>query len=273
MYNPILVFDIETKIDVQVGRLLYDLELNDDDCEQALIKIRRQETGQDFQKLALHEIVCISGLWVKEGDLKLFSWTQAEFSESDIIQKFFRVFQKYQTIMPKLVTWNGSQFDLPLLMIRAMIHGLSSPQFWDNGELFNQKRYQNYTNRYHHQHIDLMDNLSLFHQKHFAKLDDIARILGFAGKEKGFDGLQAVKQQDWESIARYCESDVLNTWLIYLRWIFLKGQINREQHHGLVWQTKHLLETHVNGHDFLQRWQKNAAVNPISQQFFEHLSS
>lgn len=268
MQQPILVFDIETVIDVKLGRQLYELDLNDDDTEQALIKIRRQETGQDFQKLALHEIVCISGLWVKDDELKLFSWTQAQFSEQEIIQKFFRVFQKYQNSMPKLVTWNGSQFDLPLLMIRAMIHGLSSPQLWDNGEIFSQKRYQNYTNRYHHQHIDVMDNLSLFHQKHFAKLDDIARVLGYAGKDKNFDGVQAVKQQDWAGIARYCESDVLNTWLIYLRWIFLKGQISRKQHDDWVLQTKYLLESSEQGQDFLQRWQQNAPVSAISQQFF-----
>jgi predicted PolB exonuclease-like 3'-5' exonuclease len=34
--------------------------------EQALTKLRRQESGMDFQRLALHEIVCISGLWIDE---------------------------------------------------------------------------------------------------------------------------------------------------------------------------------------------------------------
>lgn len=271
--QPILVFDIETKIDVNAGRILYDLALDDEDCEQALIKIRRQETGQDFQKLALHEIVCISGLWFNDDELKLFSWTQEHYSESEIIQKFFKVFQKYQHLNPKIVTWNGSQFDLPLLMIRGMKHGLSSTHLWDQGEVFNQKRYQNYVNRYHHQHIDLMDNLALFHQKHFAKLDDVARVLGFAGKEKEFDIFQHLQQKNWLNIKHYCESDVLNTWLIFIRWLLLKGQISLDIHHAWVYRTLEEVRQRTELQDFLQRWQKNAQISAFSQQFFTHSSS
>jgi predicted PolB exonuclease-like 3'-5' exonuclease len=40
--------------------------------EQALNKIRRQESGMDFQRLPLHEIVCISGLWIDEKGFDCF---------------------------------------------------------------------------------------------------------------------------------------------------------------------------------------------------------
>lgn len=40
------------------------------------MKLRRQDTGSDFQRLSLHEIVCISGLWIDEqGFMKLFSFS------------------------------------------------------------------------------------------------------------------------------------------------------------------------------------------------------
>lgn len=267
MYHPVLVFDIETKLDIQSGRLLYGLDLNDDDSEHALIKLCRQETGQDFQRLALHEIVCISGLWFNEGDIKVFSWTRQQYSEAEIIQKLFKVFQKYQQYSPKIITWNGSQFDLPVLMIRAMIYGLSSAHLWDSGELFSQKRYQNYVNRYHQQHLDMMDQLAMFHQKHFAKLNDIARILGLAGKPEQ-DVSAMIKQQDWFNVSLYAESDVLNTWLIYLRWLLLKGQLNVEQHHDLVKQTQEYLQQYEKYYDFLRNWRNYARLG-MSKTFFE----
>lgn len=267
MYNPILVFDIETKIDIHSGRILYDFELNDEDSEQALIKLRRQETGQDFQRLALHEIVCISGFWFNEGDIKLFSWTQEQYSEAEIIQKFFKIFYKYKQHSPRIVTWNGSQFDLPVLMIRSMLHGLSSAYLWDNGELFSQKRYQNYVNRYHHQHIDLMDQLAMFHQKHFAKLDDMAHFFGLAGKPE-LDLNGAIKQQNWSIVRQYCESDVLNTWLIYLRWSLLKGQLDGESHDNMVHETLAYLQEQAHCQNFIERWQHYAQKNVFSQRFF-----
>ena len=66
---PILVFDIETLTDLKAGAHLYHLDLPDTDVEQALTKIRRQESGMDFQRLPLHEIVCISGLWIVSVDV------------------------------------------------------------------------------------------------------------------------------------------------------------------------------------------------------------
>ncbi len=35
---------------------------------------------------------------------------------------------------------------------------------------------------------------------------------------------------EWSRLTRYCEGDVLNTWLIYLRWLLLKGQLLLEEH-------------------------------------------
>lgn len=269
MYHPILVLDIETITDLALGKQLYDLDLENEDIEQALLKLRRQETGQDFQRLALHEIVCISGLWFNEGKVKIFSWTQEHYSEDEILNKFFKIFEKYQ---PILVTWNGSQFDLPLLMIRSMIHGVSSPTFWDQGELYAQKRYNNYLNRYHPSHLDLMDNLAMFYQKHFTKLDDMAKILGLAGKEpeESLNVMTSyVKDKRWSEISHYCESDVINTWLIYLRWLLLKGLMKPQDH--LIWvkYTISLLQQQPQYANFLERWQKNAQISTFSQQFFE----
>ena len=51
MRFPTLVFDIETLTDLKAGAHLYHLDLPEADVEQALTKIRRQESGMDFQRL------------------------------------------------------------------------------------------------------------------------------------------------------------------------------------------------------------------------------
>lgn len=267
MYSPILVFDIESITDIQVGQQLYGLNLNNEDAEQALLKIRRQESGQDFQRLFLHEIVCLSGFWYHNNEIKLFSWTQEHYSEAEIITKFFKIFQKFQ---PKLLSWNGSQYDLPLLMIRAMKHGLSAVEFWDQGELLQNKRYNNYLHRYHQQHIDVMDALAMYHQKHFYKMDDIAQVFGLAGKgeESGHIVSDYVKQNKWQQLSSCCEGDVINTWLIYLRFLLLKGQLSLEQHSYLVRQTIADVQQRPQLSEFLKRWQENAQQNEFSRQFF-----
>ncbi|AOA59178.1 3'-5' exonuclease [Acinetobacter larvae] len=256
---PVMVFDIETVTDLKAGAHLYHLDLPPAALEQALIKLRRQESGHDFQRLALHEIVCISGLWVDEsGNYTLFSFSQAQDSEAQILSKFLSIFDKRQ---PNLVSWNGLQFDIPVIMLRAMYHGLSAPSLFDQGEIDRNKRYNNYQNRYHQRHIDLMDVLAMFHAKQFQKLDDIARLLGFPGKGElsGQDMMELVKQQHWSQLTQYCERDVLNCWLIYLRWLLLKGQLNRESHHMWIQHTIQYVQTQPQQHDFLALWQKNAS--------------
>jgi predicted PolB exonuclease-like 3'-5' exonuclease len=134
---PILVFDIETLTDLKAGAHLYHLDLPEADVEQALTKIRRQESGMDFQRLPLHEIVCISGLWIDEKGFRLFSFSQEQNTEAEMLTKFLSIFDKKQ---PTLISWNGSQFDLPVILFRAMYHGLSASSLFDQGEIDNQKR-------------------------------------------------------------------------------------------------------------------------------------
>ncbi|WP_269914901.1 3'-5' exonuclease [Acinetobacter sp. HY1485] len=269
MRLPVFVFDIETITDLKAGAHLYQLNnLNDDDKTQALNKIRRQDSGSDFQRLPLHQIACISGFWIDEKGMRLFSLSQKDNTEAEILEKFLSVFEKRQ---PVLVSWNGAQFDLPVILYRAMYHGLSAPSLLDQGEIDQQRRYNNYQNRYHHQHIDLMDALALFNGRNFQKLDDVAHMFGFAGKRegKGYQVPEQIKQQDWLGLTSYCEGNVLNTWFIYLRWLLLKGQLLREDHQDLIKSTQQYLATQPQHEGFLAQWQQSAQSTPFSQTFFD----
>lgn len=220
--SPILVFDIETIPDVETGRRLYpELQgLSDDDALTALIALRHAEAGNDFMRLPLHKIACLSFLWIENGQFTLKSLSLDTYSEEEILTKFFRAFAK----KPILVSWNGSGFDIPVLLYRALHHKISAPA------LFNSAHKPDYLYRYGEMHIDLMDKMSLHNGYNKQKLDTIAALCGFAGKGD-VDGSQVVpmvQNNEWHKLAVYCESDVLNTWLIYLRWLILTGKADAQ---------------------------------------------
>jgi len=240
IHLPILVFDIETVEDVETGKRIHQLDLPDAEAALALANLRKQETGQDFPRLLFHEIVCISGLWIEDGSMKLFSFSQADLTEAQILEKFLGVFDKRE---PTLVSWNGSGFDIPVVLYRAMLHKLSAVGLLDQGEHDSQKRYNNYQNRYHQRHTDLMDVLAMFNNRNFQKLDHVAQLLGFAGKQgtSGYDVAGMVRAEQWSELTQYCESDVLNTWLIYLRWQLLRGALDLGGHEEWLQLTQDFL--------------------------------
>ncbi len=272
MHAPTLVFDIETITDVAAGARLYDLDLCPADALQALTKIRRQESGSEFPRLHLHEIVCISGLWVDEQEMKLFSFSRDQFSEAEILSKFLSIFDKRQ---PQLVSWNGSQFDLPVILLRAMYYGLSAPSLLDQGEINSQRRYNNYQNRYHQRHLDLMDAMAMFQNRHFQKLDDMACFFGFPGKRGGggYRVPEQVQHGEWTALMQYCEGDVLNTWLIYLRWSLLKGLISTAEHQQWVQRSIAFLATLPRQQDFLKLWARLSAQSPLPVGSFPHFEA
>lgn len=135
-----------------------------------------------------------------------------------------------------------------------MYHGLSAPSLFDQGEIDTQKRYNNYQNRYHQRHVDLMDVMAMFHARHFQKLDDVAHLLGYPGKrgDGGYHVPEYVRNQQWSQLTSYCEGDVLNTWLVYIRWLLLKGQLMLPDYQHLVQSTIQYLHTQPQHADFYQ---------------------
>jgi len=260
--QPILVFDIETVPDIQTGQRMHGLDLPASETLQALSQLRRAEAygrydgSTDFPRVPFHEVVCISGLWVSSGEMKLFSFSQEEMSERDIIARFFSVFDKH---FPILVSWNGAGFDVPVLTMRAMYHELSAPGFYDQGEHDQRRRYDNYQNRYQTRHTDLMDAMALFNNRLFQRLDDVAQLFGLPGKQgvSGLDVSGQVQAGLWHELTTYCESDVLNTWLIFLRWQRLRGQLDESDYTTWVQHTEDFLAEHaVHREGFLADWRK-----------------
>ena len=100
----------------------------------------------------------------------------------------------------------------------------------------------------------------MFNGWHFQKLDDIACLLGFPGKrgESGYHVHEYVRTEQWSKLTRYCEGDVLNTWLVYVRWMLLKGQLKPQDHQQWIQSTVDYLHTQTQQAEFLQVWQQTA---------------
>ena len=225
----VLVFDIETIPDTAIGRKLYDLDgLSDKEVAEVMFTQRRQETdgNSDFLRLHLHQVVAISVVLSTRDQLNVWSLGSVDSSEIDIIERFFEGIEKYT---PRLVSWNGRGFDLPVLHYRALLHGIQAQRYWETGNDDQSFRWNNYLSRFHERHTDLMDVIAGYDSRAFAPLDQVAIMLGLPGKmgmsgDKVWDTYLA---GDIDSIRNYCETDVLNTYLVYLRFELMRGNLTQ----------------------------------------------
>ena len=133
---------------------------------------------------------------------------------------------------PTLVSWNGGGFDLPVLQYRALLHGVAAPRYWETGDDDTSFRWNNYLSRFHARHTDLMDVLAGYQARANAPLDEIAMMLGFPGKLGMHGGRvwDCVLAGDIVEVRNYCETDVLNTFLIYLRFELIRGRLSAAEY-------------------------------------------
>ncbi|MBZ0132034.1 MAG: 3'-5' exonuclease [Rhodocyclaceae bacterium] len=229
--TPVLAFDIETIPDVAGIRKLHDLpaDLPDSEVAEFAFQKRRAASGNDFLQLHLQRIVVISCA-LREGDrFTVWSLAEPKIGEGDIIQRFYDGIEKFT---PQIVSWNGGGFDLPVLHYRGLIHGVAAPRYWDMGEDDRDFKWNNYISRYHSRHLDLMDLLALYQPRANAPLDELAKLMGLPGK-LGMDGgavWGAWQEGRIDEVRDYCETDVVNTFLVYLRFQQMRGALTAKAH-------------------------------------------
>jgi predicted PolB exonuclease-like 3'-5' exonuclease len=226
--TPVLAFDIETVPDCAGLRRLYELDpaLSDRDVAEIAFQRRRTAAGHDFLQLHQHRVIAIACA-LREGEgFRVWSLGTPEDSEAELIRRFFDGIEKYT---PQLVSWNGGGFDLPVLHYRSLVHGIAAPRYWDQGEDERDFKWNNYISRYHARHLDLMDLLAMYTGRANAPLDELAKLIGFPGK-LGMDGSmvwEAFQQGRLNEIRNYCETDVVNTYLVFARFQLMRGQFTK----------------------------------------------
>jgi hypothetical protein len=251
-----LIFDIETIPDTELGRRLYGVEdLDDASVAKIMFFKQRQARNTEFLPLLQHRIVALAAVLRTRDELHIFSLGEDGSAEKEIVQRFFEGIERYS---PELVSWNGAGFDLPVLQYRALRHGVTAERYWEIGDQDREFRYNNYLSRFHWRHIDLMDVLAGFQLGGRASLQHVATLLGLPGKlgMSGDEVWERYQQGQLERIRQYCETDVLNTYLIYLRFQLMRGILD-SRHYGIELQTlerklEQLDQTHIK--EFLEAW-------------------
>lgn len=254
---PVLVFDIEAVPDTEGLRKIHGLspELAAADIAEMAFQSRRQAVGNDFLQLHLQKVVTISCALRDKDDFRVWSLGSTSDPEAELIRRFFEGIEKYT---PQLISWNGGGFDLPVLHYRSLVHGIQARRYWDMGEDDRDFKWNNYLSRYHTRHLDLMDILALYQPRANAPLDELAKLMGFPGK-LGMDGSQvwhAFQAGEIAAIRNYCETDVVNTYLVFLRFQFMRGIFDNEQYQRECELVRFTLSKSSEPHwqEFLAHW-------------------
>jgi predicted PolB exonuclease-like 3'-5' exonuclease len=227
MTIPTLVFDLETIVDVAGIRRINDIPatVSDADVRDWFSQQRRASSGSDFAPLYLQRVVAIGCALRDDNGLRVWSVGDLSDPEPELIRRFFDGIERFT---PQLVSWNGGGFDLPVLHHRAMVHGIPAVRYWDWGDNDRDFRFNNYLGRYHTRHIDVMDVLACYQPRASAGLDAMARLCGFPGK-LGMDGGEvgaAIAAGRLAEVRNYCETDVMNTYLLYQRFRLMRGEVD-----------------------------------------------
>jgi predicted PolB exonuclease-like 3'-5' exonuclease len=259
MSPSVLVFDIETIPDVHGLRALRGADDTLSDTEVlAAERAEREAAGRsEMLPLYLQRVLVISCVFRNAKGLTVQSFVDVDGkSERTVVQTFFDKIEKHQ---PQLVSWNGGGFDLPVLHYRGLKHGVVADKYWDMGEDDREYKWNNYISRYHMRHLDLMDLLALYQPRANAPLDAMAKLCGLPGK-LGMDGSQvhaAYLNGQLDGIRRYCETDVMNTWLMYCRFQKMRGGFTEAEHEREVALARDSLKAIDELHwaEYLAAWQ------------------
>ncbi|WP_333023142.1 3'-5' exonuclease [Wolbachia endosymbiont of Pentidionis agamae] len=267
MLNSLLVFDIETIPDIDSCKNLLDIS-DDDSIEkkrEALIKYHLEITnGQNpFLRQLFHKVITISFLLCSisyHNGYEVFTLQEIrsggtlDSSEKELVKGFFDYVAKKKT---RLISFNGRTFDVPVLKYRAMVHGIQAEYFYKSGDKWN-----NYNQRYSSDwHADLLECLSDFGSSARIKMNEVCAVLNLPGKIN-VDGSQVMSLYDTgkiQEIRDYCEMDVINTYLIYLRYIQHQGKMTTESYNKSIEELLIYLENSKEEHlkIFKEEWEKS----------------
>ena len=242
MAAPTLVFDIETIPDLEGGARILGLENADEETVWEALRARQRfQRGHEFMPAHLQRVVAISCVMRSADSLQCWSIGDETSDEGELIQKFFNGVDRFR---PTLVSWNGSGFDLPVLHYRGLKHAVRAQSYWDTGHFERETKWNSYIQRYQFQHTDLMDVLALYSGRQNAPLTEIAVLLGLPGK-LGMDGSKvfgAWREGQIHEIRAYCETDVMNTWLVYLRFQFMRGHLSEDEYEQEILRAREWLD-------------------------------
>lgn len=277
MSDYICVFDCETIPDIEaISGVLNEDELRDcydesnkKDKTKILNPIKlskkaqelqKEKTGSEFLPVCFHKVVCISAVMADGfGNFLRVSTLKGE-NEKEKIAEFLKFINSHN---PRLVSFNGRGFDLPMLMIRAMKYNLDANGYFETNDQTNNKtKWENYRSRYDGRfHLDLLDHISDFRAVSGLKLDHLCCALGLPGKYDvhGDQVLELYYEAKQDKIDEYCQSDVLNTYWLFLKYELLRGKIALQDYASYL----------ANMQKYLNQKCQNMSYTPVFSKFID----
>jgi predicted PolB exonuclease-like 3'-5' exonuclease len=250
-HSCLLVVDTETVPDRDLLSAVYHCDKMPKAIHQkvvaiALLSVRIERLG-DREQYIIEELK--SAVSPKHG-------------EAAMLQAFWKRLERDK---PRIVTWNGRGFDIPVLLLRSMIHGVEGAHWHTAGD-----KWSGYRKRFEPEwHCDLMDVLSDYRATTSLGLQEAAVAIGLPGKigASGAEVEALMHQGEGAIVQAYCEGDVQNLYGLYLRWAFLSGKVDAAGHDAAV---RDLLGHLERGRDerphfgeFLDRWRASTRPKPM----------
>ena len=253
--------DIETVPDYRLARAIND-ELDGSTDEEVSLWIREERGRNDFPKPLFHRIVSQSvSFWSANREFSIIRLGEMGADgrdEGTIISDFGDFIHDAGGAKEcRLITWNGSSFDLPVIAQRALGYGANLSRYWDQGNIEKDTKWNNYINRYQDAHTDLKDCLAHYNHGNSARLNDMAIFCGLPGKLGVGAGSveESFAAGEHDAIDHYCDIDTLLTFLIYIRYL---QTLNVD----VMWIRKVVqdVETYLSNHK---------SDNPLFEQFLD----
>jgi len=233
------IFDIETRVD---KRLVNETQFRGQGFsdEEAFAKLRDdllENRGSDFFPLSFHVPVSIA-VGTVSGEYLLQSveticehedGQNREDREERLVREFWARVERFRGC---LVTFNGRQFDLPVLELQALRYGCVVPHYFGEDSMV-RRRFQL------GKHLDLYEFITNFGTYRIrGGFDLLLRSIGLPGKG-AIEGSQV--QQLWEQgrlaeIHAYCRRDVIQTYFLLLRVELIRGRITPEHYQHVLEQ-------------------------------------
>ncbi|WP_033915703.1 3'-5' exonuclease [Campylobacter sputorum] len=222
----ICVFDCETVPDIDSLKKVYGYDGDDKEISNLAFLAQKEKTGSEFLPVNFHKVVAISAVLADDFGKFIRVNTISGNNEKEKINDFINFINKKN---PRLVSFNGRGFDLPMLMIRAMKYNIQAPAYFEiNNKEFNKTKWENYRSRYDGVfHLDLLDHISDFRTVSGISLDMLCKTLNLPGKydTHGDQVTELFYDDKLDKIYQYCESDTLNTYWLFLKYELLRGNI------------------------------------------------
>jgi predicted PolB exonuclease-like 3'-5' exonuclease len=231
------IVDVETRIDKSLVRTIYfpHAEVSDEEAYHQVRQRLQKEQGNDFFPLSFHIPISIAvGQVTEERELTAVETINEHHSSEEALVRTF--WERLERFHGTLVTFNGRNFDLPVLELQALKYGCQAPRY------FASKSRNRYSEEGHYDLYDFLTNYGVHRLRGGFNL--VAKLIGLPGKTE-VDG--SMVQQLWQEgrlqdIDRYCRQDVIQTYFLFLRVELLRGRLTPEHYEQMLARTSRFRE-------------------------------